>query len=84
MFLLKCANYQKKIYKRFFTGTFYGSSGKGSPRTIYWWFYLELLMVSAERWAEAPFKELLGSFFFFADSVVCNNDFGVSTDGNSC
>ena len=52
-----------KNHKRFFARTFYGSSGRVPPRTIFKGFYLEPLKVPAERRAEEPFKFLLKTFF---------------------
>ena len=53
-----------KHHKKFLARTFYGSSGRVSPRTISKGFHLEPLKVPAECWPEEPFKVLLGIFFW--------------------
>ena len=56
-------NYQLKNHKRFFAGTFYGSSKKVPPGTCSRGVYLEPLKDPVERWAEEPFQILLRTFF---------------------
>ena len=52
-----------KNHTRFFARTFYGSSGKEPPRTIYKELYLEPLKLPAEHRAEEHSKVLHGTFF---------------------
>ena len=57
-----------KNHKRFFTRSFYGSSGRVPPRAISKGLYLEPLRVP-EGWAEGLFKVILRTFF---SESVCN------------